>query len=58
MTDARIRQFKDQLAAAKVYLEVEPTQSHHQFTGELRQRMMDVESIIREATTDSELPEE
>jgi len=58
MSDARVRQLRDQLAIAKVYLEVEPTQSHLQFIRELHERVTDVENIIHEATTDAELPEE
>ncbi|KAG1327374.1 Hexosyltransferase [Cocos nucifera] len=55
--DARVvRELKDQLIRAKVYLDLESTQSNPQFIRELRVRVRDVQWALGDATKDSELP--
>lgn len=57
IADIHIQKFKDQLAIAKVFLEVQPTDSYPQLIRELHDRVTEVESMLQEATEDSELPE-
>ncbi|XP_020267377.1 probable galacturonosyltransferase 4 isoform X2 [Asparagus officinalis] len=58
ITDARVRQFKDQLAVARLFLEIELTKSRPRFIGELLKRIADVENVLHEATTKSGLSED
>ena len=54
--DARIRQLKDQLIQAKLYLSLSVTRSNPQFVRDLRLRMKEVVKVLGDATKDSELP--
>ncbi|KMZ76498.1 Glycosyltransferase [Zostera marina] len=54
--DIRVRQLRDQLIRAKVYLSLGSARSHPQFVRELRARIKDVQRSVGESTKDSELP--
>lgn len=54
--DVRIRQLKDQLIRAKVYLSLSGTRNNAHFVRELRARMKDVQRTLGDANKDSELP--
>lgn len=54
--DARVRQLKDQLIRAKVYLSIGPIRSNPHFVRELRLRIKDVQRALGDATKDSDLP--
>ncbi|KAI4303574.1 hypothetical protein MLD38_039184 [Melastoma candidum] len=54
--DALVRQLKDQLILAKVYLSLSATKNNPHFTRELRLRIKEVRRVIGTATKDSELP--
>ncbi|KAB1221628.1 putative galacturonosyltransferase 4 [Morella rubra] len=56
VTDARVRQLKDQLIRAKVYLSLPATRNNPHFTRELRGRIKEVHRALGDARTDSELP--
>ncbi|KAJ0965266.1 hypothetical protein J5N97_026404 [Dioscorea zingiberensis] len=56
MPDARVRQLKDQLIRARVYLGLGPTRSNPHFIKELRVRIREVQRALGDATKDSELP--
>uniref|UniRef100_A0A1D1YSM6 Hexosyltransferase n=1 Tax=Anthurium amnicola TaxID=1678845 RepID=A0A1D1YSM6_9ARAE len=55
MPDARVRQLRDQLIRAKVYLSLGPTRSNPHFIRELRVRIREVQRALGDATKDSEL---
>lgn len=55
MPDALVRQLKDQLIRAKVYLSLSATRSNPQFIRELRLRMKEVERVLVDAIKDSDL---
>nr|GMC49498.1 probable galacturonosyltransferase 4 isoform X1 [Ipomoea batatas] len=55
-TDAHVRQLRDQLIRAKVYLSLSATRSNPHFIRELRIRIKEVEKTLGEATKDSDLP--
>jgi alpha-1,4-galacturonosyltransferase len=54
--DARVRQLKDQLIRARVYLSLSATRSNPHFTREIRGRMKEVQRALGDASKDSELP--
>lgn len=54
--DARVRQLKDQLIRAKVYLSLPATRNNPHFTRELRLRVKEVQRAVGDATKDSDLP--
>lgn len=56
MPDARVRQLKDQLIRAKVYLSLPATKNNPHFTRELRQRIKEVQRVLGAAAKDSDLP--
>lgn len=53
--DARVRQLKDQLIRAKVYLSLSATRNNPHFIRELRLRMKEVLRALGEASKDSDL---
>lgn len=54
--DARVRQLKDQLIRARVYLSLPATRSTPHFMRDLRQRIKEVQRVLGSASKDSELP--
>ncbi|XP_015578504.1 probable galacturonosyltransferase 4 isoform X2 [Ricinus communis] len=54
--DARVRQLRDQLIRAKVYLSLPSTKNNPHFTRELRLRIKEVQRVLGDATKDSDLP--
>ncbi|CAN0890936.1 Probable galacturonosyltransferase 4 [Linum grandiflorum] len=54
--DARIRQLRDQLIRAKVFLSLPATSNNPHYTRDLRMRVKEVSRVLGEATKDSELP--
>nr|POE93766.1 putative galacturonosyltransferase 4 [Quercus suber] len=56
MPDARVRQLKDQIIRAKVYLSLPATRNNPHFTRELRGRMKEVQRALGDVRKDSELP--
>ncbi|KAJ6756848.1 HEXOSYLTRANSFERASE [Salix purpurea] len=56
MPDARVRQFRDQLIRARVYLSLPATKNNPHFTRELRMRVKEVQRVLVDATKDSDLP--
>ncbi|XP_042945136.1 probable galacturonosyltransferase 4 isoform X3 [Carya illinoinensis] len=55
MPDARVRQLKDQLIRAKVYLSLPATRNNPHFTRELRGRIKEIQRALGDASKDSEL---
>ncbi|XP_051125522.1 probable galacturonosyltransferase 4 isoform X2 [Andrographis paniculata] len=56
LPDVRIRQLKDQLVRARVYLSLSGTRNNAHFIRELRVRIKDIQRTLGDATKDSELP--
>lgn len=56
LPDARIRQLKDQLIQARLYLTLSATRNNPHFVRDLRLRMKEVLRVLGDATKDSELP--
>lgn len=56
MPDAKIRQFRDQLIRAKVFLSLPSSKTYPEFIRDLRVQMRDTERTLGDATLDSELP--
>lgn len=54
-SDARVRQLKDQLIRAKVYLTLPATKSNAHYARELRARIKDVQRALGDASKDSDL---
>lgn len=54
--DARVRQLKDQLIRAKVYLSLPATKGNAHFVRELRLRIKEVQRVLGDASKDSDLP--
>lgn len=54
--DSRVRQLKDQLIKAKVYLSLPATRNNANFVRELRLRIKEVQRALGDATKDSDLP--
>ncbi|KAJ7967880.1 Hexosyltransferase [Quillaja saponaria] len=55
-SDAQVRQLKDQLIRAKVYLSLPATRNNPHLTRELRLRIKEVQRTLGDASRDSELP--
>uniref|UniRef100_A0A2P2LNH0 Hexosyltransferase n=1 Tax=Rhizophora mucronata TaxID=61149 RepID=A0A2P2LNH0_RHIMU len=55
-SDLQLRQLKDQLIRARVYLSLPVTKHNPHFTRELRLRIKEVQRVLGDATKDSELP--
>ncbi|XP_042029738.1 probable galacturonosyltransferase 4 isoform X2 [Salvia splendens] len=56
LPDARIRQLKDQLIRARLYLTLSVTRTNPRFVRDLRLRMKEVLKVLGDASKDSELP--
>lgn len=56
LPNARVRQLKDQLIRAKVYLSLPGTRNNPHLTRELRLRIKEVQRALGDASKDSELP--
>lgn len=54
--DARVRQLRDQLIRAKVYLTLPAIKNNPHITRELRLRIKEVQRALGDATRDSDLP--
>lgn len=54
--DAKVKQLKDQLIRAKVYLGIGPIRSNPHYVRELRLRIKEIQRTLGEATKDSHLP--
>lgn len=55
-SDARVKQLKDQLIQAKVYLSLQAVKSNPHLTRELRLRVKEVLRTLGDASKDSDLP--
>lgn len=55
ISDAKVRQLKDQLIRAKVYLDTGPIRANTPLVRELRLRVREVQRVLGEATKDSDL---
>ncbi|KAK7262052.1 hypothetical protein RJT34_29612 [Clitoria ternatea] len=55
-SDARVRQLKDQLIQAKVYLSLQGVRNNPHLTRELRLRVKEVSRTLGDASKDSDLP--
>ncbi|WVZ79471.1 hypothetical protein U9M48_027045 [Paspalum notatum var. saurae] len=56
LPDARIRNIKDQLIKAKVYLGLGSIRANSQYLKDLRQRMREVQKVLGDASKDTDLP--
>lgn len=56
ISDARVRQLKDQLIRAKVYLSLPGIRNNPHFARELRLRVKEVQRAVGDTTKDSDLP--
>ena len=56
LPDTRIRQLKDQLIRARLYLTLSVTRTNPRFVRDLRLRMKEVLKVLGDASKDSELP--
>ena len=56
MLDTRVRQLKDQIIRAKVYLYFPAARNNPHFTRELQGRMKEVQRVLGDVRKDSELP--
>jgi len=56
LPDVRIRNFKDQLIKAKVYLGLGSIRANSQYLKDLRQRIREVQKVLGDASKDSDLP--
>lgn len=56
MPDARVRQLRDQLIRARVYLSLPIIKNNPHLTRELRLRIKEVQRVVGDATKDSDLP--
>ncbi|WOL19205.1 putative galacturonosyltransferase 4 [Canna indica] len=56
VSDVRVRQLKDQLIRAKVYLGIGPIRANPGFVRELRLRIKEVQRTLGDAIKDSDLP--
>ncbi|KAH9312176.1 hypothetical protein KI387_027211 [Taxus chinensis] len=54
--DVRVRQMRDQLIRARVYLNLAPIRNNAHYVRELRQRMKELQRSLGEASKDSDLP--
>lgn len=55
-SDAKVRQLKDQLVRARVYLSLPAVKNNPHLTRELRLRVKEVTRTLGDATKDSDLP--
>ncbi|KAL6894910.1 hypothetical protein ACP4OV_007530 [Aristida adscensionis] len=56
LPDTRIRNIKDQLIKAKVYLGLGAIRANSQYLRDLRQRIREVQKVLGDASKDSDLP--
>lgn len=56
LSDTRIRNIKDQLIKAKVYLGLGSIRANSQYLKDLRQRIREVQKALGDASKDSDLP--
>ncbi|KAL6593308.1 hypothetical protein ACP70R_049061 [Stipagrostis hirtigluma subsp. patula] len=56
LPDTRIRNIKDQLIKAKVYLGLGAIRANSQYLRDLRQRVREVQKVLGDASKDSDLP--
>lgn len=56
LPDMRIRNIKDQLIKAKVYLGLGSIRASSQYLKDLRQRIREVQKVLGDASKDSDLP--
>ncbi|KAF7850629.1 hypothetical protein BT93_L5171 [Corymbia citriodora subsp. variegata] len=56
VSDKKVKEMKDQLIRANVYLNIAPPGSNSHIVKELRQRMKDLEKAMGDAKKDSDLP--
>ncbi|KAJ1259829.1 hypothetical protein BS78_10G185900 [Paspalum vaginatum] len=56
LPDAHIRNIKDQLIKAKVYLGLGSIRANSQYLKDLRQRMREVQKVLGDASKDTDLP--
>ncbi|XP_062192339.1 probable galacturonosyltransferase 4 [Phragmites australis] len=56
LPDTRIRNIKDQLIKAKVYLGLGSIRANSQYLKDLRQRIREVQKVLGDASKDSDLP--
>ncbi|KAK9989756.1 hypothetical protein SO802_029995 [Lithocarpus litseifolius] len=56
MPDTRVRQLKDQITRAKIYLSLPATRNNIHFTRELRGQMKEIQRVLVDVRKDSELP--
>ncbi|KQJ96036.1 probable galacturonosyltransferase 4 isoform X2 [Brachypodium distachyon] len=56
LPDTRVRNIKDQLIKAKVYLGLGAIRANSQYLRDLRQRIREVQKVLGDATKDSDLP--
>jgi len=56
LPDVRIRNIKDQLIKAKVYLGLGSIRANSQYLKDLRQRIREVQKVLGDASKDSDLP--
>jgi alpha-1,4-galacturonosyltransferase len=54
--DMRIRNIKDQLIKAKVYLGLGSLRANSQYLKDLRQRIREVQKVLGDASKDTDLP--
>ena len=56
LPDTRIRNIKDQLIKAKVYLGLGSIRANSQYLKDLRQRIREVQKVLGDASKDTDLP--
>ena len=56
LPDTRVRNIKDQLIKAKVYLGLGAIRANPQYLKDLRQRIREVQKVLGDASKDSDLP--
>jgi alpha-1,4-galacturonosyltransferase len=56
LPDMRIRNIKDQLIKAKVYLGLGSLRANSQYLKDLRQRIREVQKVLGDASKDTDLP--
>jgi alpha-1,4-galacturonosyltransferase len=56
LPDTRVRNIKDQLIKAKVYLGLGAIRANPQYLRDLRQRIREVQKVLGDVSKDSDLP--
>lgn len=56
LPDTRVRNIKDHLIKAKVYLSLGAIRANPQYLKDLRQRIREVQKVLGDASKDSDLP--